>query len=164
MSLKKESCLLKFTRTCLSLARQVVPGYRSKFSKHTFTQPQHVVLNCLKIKLNLTYRETTELLEEMLQVKETLGINHVPHFTTIQKAFDRLATTMWRVLLKVSTSLFPKRGKIAGIDASGYERHYASHHYTIRSKLKISSIKTTILADLEEQAVLDLHMTTIRKT
>ena len=59
--------------------------------------------------------------------------------------------------------LFPKKSGIAGIDVSGYERHYASHYYTKRAKLKISSIKTTILVDLEKQIVLDLHMTTTRK-
>jgi len=63
----------------------------------------------------------------------------------------------------MSLRLFPKKSGIAGIDASGYERHYASHYYAGRAKLKISSIKTTILVDLGEQIVLDLHMTTTRK-
>jgi IS5 family transposase len=163
MNLKKESRLLKFTRICFHLARQAIPDYRSKFSKHTFTQPQHLALNCLRIRLNLPYREFVDLLEEMSRVRETLGLKQIPHFTTIQKAFDRLSTSVWRILLKMSLRLFPKKGDIAGIDASGYERHYASHYYTRRAKLKIHSIKTTILVDLGEQMVLDLHMTTTRK-
>jgi IS5 family transposase len=163
MNPKKESRLLKFTKICFHLARQAIPEYRSKFSKHTFTQPQHIVLNALRIRLNLSYRDFVDLLEEMPRVRETLSLEQIPHFTTVQKASDRLSTAVWRVLLKMSVRLFPKKSGIAGIDASGYERHYASHYYTRRAKLKISSIKTTILVDLGEQMVLDLHMTTTRK-
>lgn len=52
----KESQLVQFTRACMQLATQRVPLYSSPFSKHTFAQPQLVVLYCLKIKLGFTYR------------------------------------------------------------------------------------------------------------
>jgi hypothetical protein len=39
----------------MALATRQVPPYSSKFSKHTFTQPQLVVLYCLKIELGVTY-------------------------------------------------------------------------------------------------------------
>lgn len=56
------SQLLKFTQICMNLATEQVPPYSSKFSKHTFTQPQLVVLYCLKIKLGVTYRELIDWL------------------------------------------------------------------------------------------------------
>jgi hypothetical protein len=105
MNPKKESRFLKFTRTCLHLARQAIPDSRSKFSKHTFTQPQHIALNALRVKLNLPYRDFVDLLEEMPRLRETLGLKQVPRFTTIQKAFDRLSTIVWRVLLNKSSLL-----------------------------------------------------------
>lgn len=52
--MKNPSQLLKFTQICMQLAREQVLPYSSPFSKHTFTQPQLVVLYCLKIKLGAT--------------------------------------------------------------------------------------------------------------
>ena len=158
----KESELLRFVKLCSHLARYEVPLYRSKFSKHTFTQPQHIVLSCLKVKFRLTYRDLIDQLEEMPRIREALGLKVVPHFTTVQKAFSRLSTLLWRVLLKASASLL-EQGRIAVIDASGFERHYASHFYTRRTKLKISAIKTTLLGDVKSLAIIDLHLTTTRR-
>lgn len=58
--MKNSSQLLKFTEACPRLATPQVPLYSSKFSKHTFTQPQLVVLYCLKVKLGTTYRELVD--------------------------------------------------------------------------------------------------------
>ena len=38
--MKNSSQLLQFTEACTALATRQVPPYSSKFSKHTFTQPQ----------------------------------------------------------------------------------------------------------------------------
>jgi IS5 family transposase len=148
----------------MALANQVVPAYSSKFSKKRFTQAQHVALNCLRIKLKVTYRDLVDWLGEMPRIQEALGLKgkELPHWTTVQKAFDRLSLVVWRVLLRTSAAL-RRRSGIAGIDASGFDRHYASRYYTQRSKLKISSIKTTLLVDVGAQVVLDLHLTTGRK-
>ena len=67
----------------------------------------------------------------------------------MQKAFQRLSTAIWRVLL--------------GAALSGWARSYASRHYTQRMKLVIRSLKTTLLVDTQAQTVLDVHVTTTRK-
>jgi IS5 family transposase len=160
--LVKETCLLKFVRLCFHLARQEIPSYRSKFSKHTYTQPQLIVLNCLKVKRQFPYRELVDELEEMPRVREVLGLKVVPHFTTVQKAFSRLSMLLWRILLNASASLL-QRGEVVVIDTSGFERHYASHFYTRRGRLKISAIKTTFLGDIKSLGIIDLYLTTTRK-
>jgi len=76
--MKKSSQLLKFTRTCLYLARQRIPPYSAKCSKHTFTQPQLAVLYCLKIKLGVTYRELIDWLAEMPRIRRALGLKRLP--------------------------------------------------------------------------------------
>ena len=159
---KRESRLLRFTRLYLDLARRWVPDYRSRFSKHTFTQPQHIVLNSLRIRLGLPYREFVDMLEEMPRIREVLGLKEIPHYTTLQKAFNRLSLVVWRILLRASTSLLPG-SRISAIDASGFDRHYASRYYTQRARLKISSIKTTLLVDVGNQMIQDVHLTTTRK-
>ena len=162
--MEKPSQLLQFTRTCLHLAPQQLPPYSSKFSKHTFTQPQLVTLYCLKLKLRATYRELIDWLEEMPRLREALGLKRLPHFTTVQKAFARLSTTIWRVLHCVSASLFTssadKQERVAALDASGWERSYASRYYTRRAKLSIRTLKMTLPVETHTQAILDLHLTT----
>jgi IS5 family transposase len=141
--------------------RQVLP-YSSKFSKRTFTQPQLVALYCLKIKLGTTYRELIDWLAEMPGIRQALGLKRLPHFTTVQKAFQRLSLTVWRVLQRISASLLKGEG-VAAVDASGWDRSYASRYYTQRIKLKMRALKTTLLVDTRAQTVLDLHVTTTRK-
>jgi IS5 family transposase len=160
--MKNSSQLLQFTEACMRLATQRVPPYSSKFSKHTFTQPQLVVLYCLKIKLGVTYRELIDWLEEMPRLRESLGLKQLPHFTTLQKAFQRLSTAIWRVLQQLSAALLPGDG-VAAVVAVGWDRSHASRSYTQRVKLQLRSLKTTLLVDTRAQTVLDLHVTTTRK-
>ncbi len=156
------SQLLQFTQKCLELATEHVPPYSSRFSKRTFTQPQLITLYCLKLKLGVSYRELIDWLQEMPRIQEALGLRHLPHFTTVQKAFARLETSVWRVLQRVSASLV-EGDRVAALDASGWDRSHASRHYTQRSKLKIRSLKVTLLVDTGAQTVLDLHVTATRK-
>jgi len=146
----------------MQLATEQVPPYRSKFSKHTFTQPQLVTLYCLKLKLGVSYRELVDWLGEMPRIQQALGLKRLPHFTTVQKAFARLETTIWRVLQRVSASLV-EGDRVAALDATGWDRSQASRHYTQRVKLQIRSLKVTLLVDTGAQVVLDLHITTTRK-
>jgi len=160
--MQNPSQLLQFTEMCLRLATERVPPYRSRFSKHTFTQPQLITLYCLKLKLGVSYRELIDWLSEMPRLQEALGLRRLPHFTTVQKAFARLETAVWRVLQRVSASLV-KGDPIVALDASGWDRSYASRYYTQRAKLKIRSLKVSLLVDTGAQTVLDLHVTTTRK-
>jgi IS5 family transposase len=121
-----------------------------------------VVLYCLKVKLGTTYRELIDWPAEMPHIQQALGLRHLPHFTTVQKAFARLETAVWRVLQQISASLLSGDG-VAGLDASGWDRSYASRYYTQRVKLKIRALKTTLLVDTGAQTVLDVHVTTTRK-
>ena len=68
-----------------------------RFSKHTFTQPQHIGLNSLRIGLGLPYRGFVDMPKEMPRIGEVLGLKEIPHYTTLQ--------AVWRVLLRASTSL-----------------------------------------------------------
>lgn len=139
--------------------RQVLP---SKFSKHTFTQPQLVALYCLKIKLGVTYRELSDWLALWPRIRKALGLKRLPHFTTVQKAFGRLSSAIWRVLQRLSAAMV-EGDRIAALDASGWDRSYASRYYTQRIKLKLRSLKTTLLVDTQAQTVLEIHVTTTRR-
>jgi IS5 family transposase len=78
------------------------------------------------------------------------------------KVFDHLEMAVWRVLLNISLADLPLNG-VAGIDASGFERAHASVHYTKRTNLTIQQLKTTLLVDTAANAILDIHVTTVRE-
>lgn len=80
----KESRLLQFTEMCKGLAEECVQPYSSKYSRKDFTQPQHAVMNCLRIRLRMTYRDIVDLLMEMPGIRRAIGIDKVPHFTMSQ--------------------------------------------------------------------------------
>jgi IS5 family transposase len=123
-----------------------------------------VVLHCLRIYLNKSYRETLDLLSEMPRIVGQVGLTpaDLPDFTTLCKAFDRLKMAVWRALLRHSADLFDGSGH-AAIDSTGFDRHHASRHYSKHLDYTITALKTTAVVDTETQAVLDVHCTTKRR-
>ena len=56
--------LLPFARVALQVATQVLPPYRTRFSKHQFTQPQLLAVLCLMRYEDWTFREAEVRLRE----------------------------------------------------------------------------------------------------
>jgi len=157
-----KSRLLRFVEEAFQLAQRAVARYSSKFSKQRYTLHQHVVLLCLKVRKNMTYRTLLDELIEMPRIRNAINLTELPAPSTLCKAFDRLDMAVWRVLLNLSVSLLPTNG-VAGIDASGFDRSHASKHYTKRAELTIQQLKVTFLVDTRANVILDLHVTTTRK-
>ncbi|WP_254523736.1 IS5 family transposase [Natrinema caseinilyticum] len=157
-----KSRLLQFVEKAYHLARRAVARYSSKFSKQRYTLHQHIVLLCLKVRKNTTYRMLIDELIEMPRVRNAIGLEELPSPSTLCKAFSRLDMAVWRVLLNLSVTLLPTNG-VVGIDASGFDRSHASKHYTKRTELTIQQLKVTLLVDTRANVILDLHVTTTRK-
>ena len=159
---RKISKILKFVRLCKNLVFKRIRLYSSKFSKKTYTQHQHIVLNCLKIRFNEDYRDMEDIVNEMPGIQKELNLGSVPHFTTLQKAFQRLKSKIFNLLILLSAKLTSFSGN-AGVDATGFQRGSASHHYSKRCKIDIKSQKTTFLVDTTNRTILGVHLTTGRK-
>jgi IS5 family transposase len=157
-----KSRLLRFVEQAMHLARRAVARYSSKFSKRRYTLHQHIVLLCLKVRKNTTYRTLLDELIEMPRIRSAIDLEELPSPSTLCKAFNRLGMAVWRVLLNLSVTLLPTNG-VVGIDASGFDRSHASKHYTKRTKLTIQQLKVTLLVDTRVNAIIDLHVTTTRK-
>ncbi|MDB2253100.1 IS5 family transposase [Halorubrum ezzemoulense] len=157
-----KSRLLRFVEEAFQLAQRAVARYSSKFSKRRYTLHQHIVLLCLKVRKDTTYRTLLDELLEMPRIRKAINLTELPAPSTLCKAFDRLDMAVWRVLLNLSVTLLPTNG-VVGIDASGFDRSHASKHYTKRTKLTIQQLKVTLLVDTRANAILDLHVTTTRK-
>ena len=85
-----KSRLLRFVEQAMHLARRAVARYSSKFSKRRYTLHQHIVLLCLKVRKNTTYRMLLDELIEMPRIRKALNLDELPSPSTLCKAFDRL--------------------------------------------------------------------------
>ncbi len=81
---------LKLARMALSVARESIPAYSSKFSRKDFTQHQHFALMALREFLKTDYRGLEQMLKDWAELREALGLEKVPDHSTIQKAAERL--------------------------------------------------------------------------
>jgi hypothetical protein len=77
-------------REALRVARDALPAYSSKFSRRDFTQHQLFALAALKTFLKTDYRGLTQILRDFSELRDDLGLDQVPHFSTLCKAVGRL--------------------------------------------------------------------------
>ena len=74
----------------LRAARDSLPEYAHRKSPKKFTQPQLLAALVIKEFLQLDYRGLHVLLMEWSDLRRTLGLKKVPHFTTLCAAAHRL--------------------------------------------------------------------------
>ena len=82
--------LLPFARIALQVSRAVRPRYRSRFSKHQFSQPQLLAILCLMRYGDWTFREAEVRLGEHCELRQALGLGSVSDFTTLYRFLERL--------------------------------------------------------------------------
>lgn len=157
--INSESRLKKFTSAVLGIARKSMPEYSSKFSRRDFTLHQHCAMLCLKVRTKQKFRGFCDLLFEMTEICRLLGLEKIPHYTTIDKTFLRMKNSLFMILLCLSAG----EAKDCSIDGTGYDRRYASKHYVKRAKMTLHSLKVTKLINVENLRIVDVHATTTRK-
>ena len=95
-------------RMALRVARRALPAYSTKYSRHDFTQRQLFAMLALKQYFRTNYRGIVALLEDLEELQRLLELKKVPHFTTLQKAHDRLLkkgpSSDWSRLFSASPS------------------------------------------------------------
>jgi len=118
--------LVLFAKTALAVMNEVVPPYGSKYSKHTFTQPQLMTILCLMRFEDWTFREAEVRLSEHSDLRRALGLERVPDHTTLYRFMRRVTDeTLDEVLTAVAQRLVPRRrGRkrkkaVVAVDATG---------------------------------------------
>jgi len=66
--------LIAFAKCAMQAASSILPKYRSKFSKHVFTQPQLLSILCLMRYEDWTFREAEVRLSEHLELRQALEL------------------------------------------------------------------------------------------
>ena len=77
-------------REALRLAQESLPPYSSKYSRKDFTQHQLFALLALKTFFKTDYRGVTQLLADFAELRQDLGLEEVPHYSTLCYAANRL--------------------------------------------------------------------------
>jgi len=75
--------LLPFARAAMDVASAILPTYRSRFSKHQFSQPQLLAILCLMRYEDWTFREAEVRLREHVELRAVLRLSSVPDYTTV---------------------------------------------------------------------------------
>ncbi|HEU4564055.1 MAG TPA: hypothetical protein VFS05_05390 [Gemmatimonadaceae bacterium] len=81
---------VRVAREALAVGRRALPRYASRYSKHTYTQPQLFTLLVLKQFLQTDYRGLVTLLAEWTELRRAVGVRRVPHYSTLCYAARRL--------------------------------------------------------------------------
>jgi hypothetical protein len=77
-------------REALHLAREALPAYSSKYSRQDFTQHQLFALLALRTFFKTDYRGLTQMLHDFAELRHDLGLDKVPHYSTLCYAEQRL--------------------------------------------------------------------------
>ena len=127
--------------------------YSSKFSRHDFTQVQLMVL--IMLKMRMRYREIVDIISLCPDIMKILKLSKIPHYTTLNKFFQKIRTPIFGRILDRSIMLFSIKNPWITIDATGNSSAYASKHYEhrIRRKRKNYS-KNSIAIDTKTQVIL----------
>lgn len=77
-------------RTAYAVARDALPAYSHRCSPKKFTQHQLFAGLVLKEFLKTDYRGVCQTLADCADLRDAIELTVVPHWTTRQKAADRL--------------------------------------------------------------------------
>ena len=127
----------KVAIVALAAGKEAFSDYSHKYSPHKFTQPQLFACLVLKEFEKKDYRGAAQLLEDWPELRQTIGLKIVPHFTTLQKASRRLLRLrhVRRLLDRTIRDIRGKRKRkvpYAAADSSGFDSHHASRYFIWR--------------------------------
>jgi hypothetical protein len=123
----------------LEVGQRTLSQYAHRFSPQKFTQPQLFALLVLKAHQQQDYRGIVALLEDMPELVKELGLKAIPHYTTLQKAADRLLNSAQiQHLLDGTVERFRKKARARSISPRPTRRAWrpAAHRATLLNVAK----------------------------
>jgi hypothetical protein len=143
----------------ICLMRQIlkkihIPFYLHPKSKHVFSVHQHIILLVLRQYESKSYESFGEWLQVATEIVQILGLNIIPHFTTLQKAAARLSDVLLHVAIGRFISITCPGKIFAGVDATGFEDRHCTPYYSYRCSLRHSFTKLSAGSDMTTQLVI----------
>ena len=157
--------LLPFARVALQVASAVLPAYRSRFSKHQFTQPQLLAILCLMRYEDWTFREAEVRLREHGELRAVLQLSRVPDYTTVYRFLRRLSDDAIEKGLGETVRRLRRSGRpgrvSAAVDGTGLAPQAVSTYFLRRveqhggGKVRYKHyLKWLVIADVQQQILL----------
>jgi len=160
--------LVRFARIALEVSQAVLPDYRTKFSKHTFTQPQLLAVLCLMRYEDWTLRKAEVRLAEHGELRSALGLRKAPDHTTLYRFLRRLDERALVAALNETVRRLPKRRlhereppATVAVDATGLAPGAISTFYVRRTQNRGGEpmlwrrwLKWLVVVDTDRQMVL----------
>jgi hypothetical protein len=159
--------LLPFARVAMDVATAILPTYRSRFSKHQFTQPQLLAILCLMRYEDWTFREAEVRLREHAELRAVLRLSSVPDYTTVYRFLRRLPDDTIESALGESvrrlrrSSRRGRRRACVAVDGTGLAQHAVSTYFIRRVEQQEGGktryrhfLKWLIVVDVDRQIIL----------
>jgi hypothetical protein len=137
---------VRFAKVALDVAREVLPRYRTKFSRQDFEWPQLVACLLVRLFFRLDLRGTEQLLSEFDALRAALELERVPDHTALCRALGHLSLRELARLLDLTVARLPRLRRRRGrplkretviTDSTGMRQEQASQHYRRRKKLRV---------------------------
>ena len=159
--------LLPFARVAMDVATAILPTYRSRFSKHQFTQPQLLAILCLMRYEDWTFREAEVRLREHAELRAVLRLSSVPDYSTVYRFLQRLPDDTIESALGESvrrlrrSSRRGRRRACVAVDGTGLAQHAVSTYFIRRVEQHTGGkthykhfLKWLIVVDVDRQIIL----------
>ncbi|NMB79317.1 MAG: IS5 family transposase [Methanomicrobiales archaeon] len=155
---KSSGRFISFIKHAYSLVRSShLSAYSCKYSRRDYTQHQLLTILLFKEYRKEDYRTVICDLEEMDRIRQEIGLQKSPHFTTLQKFLCQIKPIYLDLLFKNTLKQFYSDDgsiPITAIDSSGFTSGYSSHYYSIRTgKMRKHFLKTSIVVDTDQQII-----------
>jgi hypothetical protein len=102
---------LALARTALGVAEQALPTYSGKYSRQDFTQHQLIAILVLRQFFRTDLRSMIQWLEDFRELRETLKLKKVPHYSTLSYAERRLLKKTPSFFSRLSSSNVPTKAR-----------------------------------------------------
>lgn len=126
----------KVALAALRIGERSLPRYAHRCAPKTFTQPQLFACLVLKTFFKTDYRGIICQLQDNPTLCQQMGLKRLPHFTTLQKAAQRLLRyrIAHRLLRCAAQSVLGRRRSLrrTAADASGFEAGQVSPYFVRR--------------------------------
>ena len=136
-----------------ALGKDVLPDYRSAFSRHDFTLPQLFACLVLREHQKKSYRGVEALLRDCPDWCADIGLTRVPDHNTLQRSFDVIVTIRrTNKMLDEQAAFFDEAGvlelaaKPVAMDSTHLESHHVSRHFEKRREQTAKAATTTTAA------------------
>src|SRR2546423_3436097 len=133
----KHNTLLEVARLSMRFSGRYMQPFSHPKSPHRFTQSQLMTCLILRAYLKTTYRGVIEMLETSEALKKCLGLDRLPHYSTLKYFADRSDTLaiVDAILADVVRQVVAQSGEAdreVAIDSTGVESTSASAYFNTR--------------------------------